>query len=114
MVPIKKLNLNCLCRLIISRNYVNKTATAAGSYKIPSHIEKPHYFYKLNQPADFIGKIEIKNDDEIRKMRKSCTIAASVLRKCRHIVEVRQYNFIAYLKIILLHSFLGGSEHRRC
>jgi methionyl aminopeptidase len=57
-------------------------------YKVPDHINKPHYYFKLNKPSYTIGKIEIKNETQIEGMRKSCKLAANILKKCSEVVKV--------------------------
>lgn len=58
-------------------------------YKIPENIKKPNYFYSLNKPSRTTGRIEIKNEKHIEGMRKSCKIAAEVLKKSEEFVKVR-------------------------
>lgn len=58
------------------------------SYSVPEHIKKPHYFHKLNKQASTIGKIEIKNEEQIEGMRRSCKLAARILGMCEEVVKV--------------------------
>ena len=48
-------------------------------YNIPNHIKKPIYYNgKLPIPMENT-KIEIKTEEQINKMRKSCKIAKTIL-----------------------------------
>lgn len=57
-------------------------------YKVPEYINKPSYFYKLNKPSLTVGEVEIKNEEQIERMRKSCKLAAKLLKMCEDIVKV--------------------------
>lgn len=60
---------------------------------VPDHIKRPDYaagsLSKNSQPKPSIPKEpEIKSTDDILKMRDSCQLAASILKKCRSVVQV--------------------------
>lgn len=56
--------------------------------KIPDHIKKPPYYYESLPPGETIGTPEIKTEDQIKKMRKSCNLAANILKSCKDIIKV--------------------------
>lgn len=58
-------------------------------YQVPEHIKKPHYYYKLNKPSLTVGEIEIKNEEQIEGMRKSCKLASKILHSCHDVVKVK-------------------------
>lgn len=93
MLLLRKFSFELAKQLITKRHFVNvinEAGNVTSNYKIPDHIIKPHYFYELNKPASFEGEhIEIKNEEEIAKMRTSCKIAAKILNKCQDIVKVQ-------------------------
>lgn len=60
-------------------------------WTVPDHIAKPPYYETLNSPSRTDGTIEIKDDEQIAGMRKSCKLAANILKKCGDIVKVRLY-----------------------
>jgi methionyl aminopeptidase len=65
----------------------------ANLYAVPEHIKKPHYYSLRNEPSRTDGKIEIKNEQQIEGMRKSCKLAAGILSMCEDVVKVwRRYH----------------------
>lgn len=58
-------------------------------YEVPDHIRKPHYYSVPNKPSNTTGKVEIKNEEQIEGMRRSCKLAANILKKCNEVVKVR-------------------------
>lgn len=80
----KKRNLGS-CNLITELGVVSQER-----YSVPDHIDKPPYYETLNKPSFTSGSIEIKNDEEISRMRASCRMAANILRKCGKILKVTQ------------------------
>ncbi|KAG5676083.1 hypothetical protein PVAND_005937 [Polypedilum vanderplanki] len=109
MVVIKKLNFQSFSMLIQYRKYNNSFKETFKTYKIPDHIEKPFYYYERNKPADMSGCIEIKSEDDIAKLRESCTIAANVLKKCHEIVKIgvstEQINQFVFNEIIKSNAY---------
>lgn len=57
-------------------------------YEVPDSVNKPSYYYKLNKPSLTIGDIEIKDEEKIKSMKKSCKLAAKLLKMCNEIVKV--------------------------
>lgn len=57
-------------------------------YEVPDNIKKPSYYFKLNTPSLTVGEIEIKDENKIQKMRKSCKLAAKLLNMCEDVVKV--------------------------
>ncbi|XP_044265998.1 methionine aminopeptidase 1D, mitochondrial [Tribolium madens] len=55
--------------------------------KVPDHISKPSY-YATGHPTEFIDHPEIKNLEQIQKMRNSCKLAANILKKVGSYVKV--------------------------
>lgn len=51
-------------------------------WTVPDQISKPTYYETLNKPSHTVGSIEIKSDEQISGMRKSCKLAANILKKC--------------------------------
>lgn len=78
----KKPNLGS-CKLITELGVVSQER-----YTVPEHIDKPPYYETLNKPSLTSGSIEIKNDEEISKMRASCRMAANILKKCGEMLKV--------------------------
>lgn len=58
------------------------------NFTVPDHIAKPKYYNVRNQPSRTDGNIEIKNEDQILKMRESCRLAANILNQCGKILRV--------------------------
>ncbi|ENN78234.1 hypothetical protein HUJ04_004394 [Dendroctonus ponderosae] len=56
---------------------------------VPEHIAKPSY-YKTGQPLENILHVEVKNEEQIGKMRKSCTLAATILERTGECIKVGQ------------------------
>lgn len=54
---------------------------------IPSHIPKPSY-YLTGEPTESIDYPEIKNEQQIRRMRDSCLLAAKILKKIGENIKV--------------------------
>lgn len=97
------MNYSKLCYSIPFRNLFWKNTEIKsnfGKYKIvtpgivsprlevPDHIPKPSYF-ATGVPDDVIPDIpEIKNSEQILRMRDSCKLAASILNKVEKIIEV--------------------------
>ena len=73
-------------------NIINEPGEVRSSYNIPDSIIKPPHFYTLNEPSSLIGNITIHDEEQIRRMKKSCRIAANILNKCHEIVQVRSSN----------------------
>lgn len=71
------------CELI---HEVGKVSTAR--WIVPDHIQKPSYYDTKNKPSRTYGTIEIKNEEQIARMRESCKLAANILDKCKGIVNV--------------------------
>lgn len=61
---------------------------------VPAHIKKPTYYYHYEAPQTTDGNVDIKGEREIVKMRKSCQLAANILKSCSNIVQVRWYKSI--------------------
>ena len=57
-------------------------------WTVPDNIEKPPYYETLNRPSETSGSIEIKTDEQITGMRKSCKLAANILKRCGDILKV--------------------------
>lgn len=55
---------------------------------VPSDINVPEYFHDLTKPSNTLGVPEIKNSDQIAKMRQSCCLAANILESCKDVVKV--------------------------
>ena len=58
------------------------------NFTVPDHILKPKYYDVKNVPSRTDGRIEIKNKDQIMKMRESCRLAANILKQCETILKV--------------------------
>ncbi|KAB0803280.1 hypothetical protein PPYR_00250 [Photinus pyralis] len=56
---------------------------------VPSHIAKPTYYESGTPPLPLL-RPEIKKDNEIKKMRSSCKLAANVLDEIGRIIHVGQ------------------------
>ncbi|XP_034945490.1 methionine aminopeptidase 1D, mitochondrial [Chelonus insularis] len=54
--------------------------------QVPDYIPKPSY-YKTSIPLEIIEKIEIKNDHQIEKMKKSCKLAKHVLNQVKLLIK---------------------------
>lgn len=78
----KKYNLG-KCELVRELGKVSKER-----WNVPDHIAKPPYYETLNRPSKTDGRIEIKSDEDIARMRRSCKLAANILKKCADIVKV--------------------------
>ncbi|KAG5669021.1 hypothetical protein PVAND_016923 [Polypedilum vanderplanki] len=85
-------------------------------YTVPDHIKKPHYYHVLNKPSRTDGKIPIKNEKQIAGMRKSCKLAANILKMCEEIVKVgtttEEIDKILFNKIINSNAY--PSPFRYC
>lgn len=62
--------------------------TVSECLTVPEHIQRPEYAGGLTQPSINFKEPEIKTTDDIRRMRDSCRLAASILKKCRSVVQV--------------------------
>lgn len=71
------------CNLILETGIVSNE-----NFTVPDHILKPKYYDVRNQPSRTDGRIEIKNEDQIMKMRESCRLAANILKQCGKILKV--------------------------
>lgn len=80
----KKYNLGS-CKAI---HDVGKVSTER--FTVPDHIDKPCYYETQKKPQDpsFGLSIEIKNDEQIQRMRESCKLAANILKKCGQEIKV--------------------------
>lgn len=58
-------------------------------FTVPDHIDKPPYYVTQQRPPDE-KEIEIKNAEQIQRMRESCKLAANILKKCGQEIKVRQ------------------------
>ncbi|XP_030764007.1 methionine aminopeptidase 1D, mitochondrial [Sitophilus oryzae] len=56
---------------------------------VPDNIPKPSY-YKSGEPIERINSPEIKNLDQIEKMKDSCKLAAKILSKTEKSIKVGQ------------------------
>lgn len=94
MLILRKFNFSTLSTLKNNlRTFVNiihEPGEVETDYDVPDHIIKPHYFYELNEPANLNGNAEINNENQIERIRKSCKIAANILKRCHKIVKVRK------------------------
>lgn len=70
-------------------NIITRPGEVSPECKVPDYISKPHYYYEKNSPSSTEGIVEIKSADQIAMMRKSCTLAANILKKCEEIIKVR-------------------------
>ncbi|GBP68848.1 Methionine aminopeptidase 1D, mitochondrial [Eumeta japonica] len=57
-----------------------------SSRLIPEHIQKPDYV--LNKAVQNVERVQIKDINQIRGMRRSCKLAANILDKVQKFVEV--------------------------
>lgn len=81
----KKYNLG-KCELVRELGEVSKER-----WTVPDHIVKPPYYETLNRPSKTDGNnIEIKSDEDITRMRRSCKLAANILKKCADVVQVKK------------------------
>lgn len=71
------------CNLILETGIVSNE-----NFTVPDYILKPKYYDVRNQPSRTDGRIEIKNEDQIIKMRESCRLAANILKQCGKILKV--------------------------
>lgn len=95
------LNMKCLHYFQPARHFFKrhnlgscKIITELGNvsddrWSVPDHIVKPPYYETLNKPSPTSGSIEIKNHEEISKMRASCKLAANILKTCGSMLEVK-------------------------
>lgn len=60
---------------------------------VPDHISKPDYYYEYRPPGSTESSTapEIKTSQDIEQMRETCKLAASILKSCHNIIQVRQY-----------------------
>lgn len=54
---------------------------------VPDHIPKPSY-YLTGEPTESIDHPEIKNVQQVQRMRDSCRLAANILKKVGHNIKV--------------------------
>lgn len=54
---------------------------------VPEHILKPNYYEEHVIQKPTCNNIEIKNSEQIIKIRKSCKLAAKILQSCKKIVK---------------------------
>lgn len=80
-------------------------------YEVPEHINKPYYYFKPNKPSSTIGKIEIKNEQQIEGMRRSCKLAANILQICNDVVKVSLMR--KHDPVTVSSAFLGRHNNRR-
>lgn len=55
---------------------------------MPDHIEKPSYFLNLESAFTSSDIPILKTEESVDAMRKSCRIAANILKKCEKIIDV--------------------------
>lgn len=81
-----------LCNFWRKNNVDSCNVVAAGKVSperlVPLEIPKPPYYYKFMDPGDTSGIPEIKNREQILRMRESCALAANVLESCADLVKV--------------------------
>ncbi|XP_037957551.1 methionine aminopeptidase 1D, mitochondrial [Teleopsis dalmanni] len=54
---------------------------------VPDHIRKPEYYFQFMRPGSTLGVPEIKNHEQVHRMRSSCKLAARILASCEHLVQ---------------------------
>lgn len=54
---------------------------------IPDDVAKPSY-YSTGEPSESIHKIDIKDPNQILLMKKSCTLAANILKTVGECIKV--------------------------
>lgn len=73
------------------KNIITEPANVSKErWTVPDEIDKPPYYETLNRPSSTSGSIEIKTDEQIAGMRKSCKLAANILKKCADILKVNK------------------------
>ncbi|KAF5281317.1 hypothetical protein FQA39_LY17829 [Lamprigera yunnana] len=89
-------NLNSYFRTLIRKkmgHFGNYSIVVPGKVSqqntVPSHIPKPSY-YKTGFPAPCMKNPEIKNADQISKLRTSCKMAANILKQSKDMIKVGQ------------------------
>lgn len=55
---------------------------------LPNRIKKPAYYISSDDVHPICGKAEIQKPSVIAAMRKTCRLAADILRKCPQILQV--------------------------
>lgn len=91
---------------------------SSDRFHVPDHIDKPFYYETQgSSKTDTIGDIEIKNSEQIQRMRESCKLAANILKLCGEKIEVRMSFFNAEnISSIFSKSkspFVGRNDYRR-
>ncbi|XP_060536711.1 methionine aminopeptidase 1D, mitochondrial [Cylas formicarius] len=56
---------------------------------VPDHIQKPSYFQTGN-PSENVPMVEIKTDEQIKRMKKSCILAANILHTVGEHIKIGQ------------------------
>lgn len=56
---------------------------------VPDHISKPSY-YKTGQPVEYVECPEVKNPEQIKRMKDSCQLAARILNTVGETIKVGQ------------------------
>lgn len=69
-----------------------KVSTAR--WTVPDHIIKPPYYETMEPTKQTLGKIEIKTDEQIWRMRESCKLAANILKSCSAVAKVSIHSFL--------------------
>ncbi|CAH1970785.1 unnamed protein product [Acanthoscelides obtectus] len=64
-----------------------KPGKVSTQMTVPDHIPKPSY-YLTGEPTELISCEEIKNTEQISKMRDSCQLAARILNEVEGYIQV--------------------------
>lgn len=70
-------------------NLITDLGTVSAELPVPEHIAKPDYYYSGGTPAPHPHQTtaEIHTPDAIRRLRRSCLLAARILHSCAALVH---------------------------